>query len=353
MSHERRLVRLTEVKEKTQEWVWAGRIPVGAITDLSGDPAQAKSRITYDLAARVTRGRPMPGEAAGRPPAGVVLLQAEDDAAATVRPTLQAMDADLGRVFVCDPAALAGKPLALPEDLKLVKDAAAAVKAKLVVVDPATGVFNCNPNSDRSVRDALRPMADFAADQKLAVVVVRHLHKGGGRNLLYQGAGSIAWVAAARCGLLATADPGSSDPHRHLLVQAKTNLTGAKTMAYRTVLVGGGQVGVEWLGEVALTARDLAGGADPEHSKLREAVEVLYLVLAKKEMGASDVQKKARESGVAFRTLERAKAVLGVVSERKQYSPHWWEWVWRLPDVDTPMLAQVKAKYPPPPEETQ
>jgi hypothetical protein len=351
MSNDRRLVRLTEVKEKTQQWVWVGRVPAGAITDLSGDPAQAKSRITYDLAARLTRGRPMPGEAASRPPAGVVLLQAEDDAAATVRPTLQAMDADLGKVFVCDPAALAGKPLTLPEDLKLVKDAVSAVKAKLVIIDPATAVFACNPNSDRSVRDALRPLSDLAAEQGLAAVIVRHLHKAGGKNLLYHGAGSIAWVAAARSGLLATSDPGSSDPYRHLLVQVKTNLTGAKTLAYRTVPVGIGQVGVEWLGEVALTARDLAGGADPEHSKLREAMEVLYLILAKKERGASDVQKKARECGVAFRTLERAKAALGVVSERKQYSPNFWEWVWRLPDEDTPMLAQVRAKYPPPEQE--
>jgi len=351
MSGERRLVRLTEVKEKAQEWVWVGRIPAGAVTDLSGDPAQAKSRITYDLAARVTRGRPMPGETSGRPPAGVVLIQAEDDAAATVRPTLQAMDADLGRVFVCDPAALGGKPLTLPGDMGLVKDAVAAVKAKLVVIDPATAVFGCNPNSDRSVRDALRPLADLAAERGLAAVVVRHLHKAGGRNLLYHGAGSIAWVAAARSGLLATPDPGSADPYRHLLVQVKTNLAGAKTLAYRTVPVGGGQVGVEWLGEVAVTARDLAGGADLEHSKLREAMEVLYLILAGKEVGAGDIQKKARESGVAFRTLERAKAALGVVSERRQYSPHWWTWTWRLPDEDAPLLAQLKAKYVPPESE--
>lgn len=182
MSNDRRLVRLTEVTEKTQEWVWAGRIPAGAITDLSGDPAQAKSRITYDLAARLTRGRPMPGEATSKPPAGVVLVQAEDDAAATVRPTLQAMDADLGKVFVCDPAALAGKPLTLPGDLKLVKDAVSAVKAKLVVIDPATAVFACNPNSDRSVRDALRPLSELAAEQGLAAVVVRHLHKAGGEE---------------------------------------------------------------------------------------------------------------------------------------------------------------------------
>jgi hypothetical protein len=129
-------------------------------------------------------------------------------------------------------------------------------------------------------------------------------------------------------------------------VQTKTNLAGGKTWSYRTILVGG-QVVVEWLGEVALTARDLTGGADAEHSKLREALEVLYLILAAGPCRANDVKKQAGESCVAFRTLERAKAALGVVSERKQPSATWWEWVWRLPDEDTPLLAQVKGKYAP------
>lgn len=347
MNGERKLTRLTEVTEKTQKWVWTGRVPAGAITDLSGDPGQAKSRVVYDLAARITRGRPMPGEVTPRPAAGVVLLAAEDDVAATVKPVLQAMDADPGKVFVYDPAAFGDKPLALPADMKLVKEAVQKVNAKLVVIDPATALIACNPNADKSVREALRPLAELAAERELAVVVVRHLHKAAGTSLLYRGAGSIAWVAAARSGLLATADPGSSDPHRHLLVQTKTNLAGGKTFGYRTVLLGG-QVVVEWLGEMAITARDLGGGADLEHSKLREALEVLYLILVEKGRSAKEVREKANESGVTYRTLERAKAALGVVSERRQLSPYWWEWTWRLPDEDTPLLAQVKAKYAPP-----
>ena len=50
--------------------------------------------------------------------------------------------------------------------------------------------------------------------------------------------------------------------------------------------------------------------------------------------------------------LERAKAALGVVSERKTLSAKWWEWVWRLPDEDTPLLAQVREKYAPTAGET-
>jgi putative DNA primase/helicase len=99
MSSERKLVRLTEVEQKAVEWLWQGYLPAGAITDLSGDPAQAKSRGSYDLAARVTKGKPILGSSAGLPPADVVLLQAEDSVAGTVKPALVAAGGDISWVF--------------------------------------------------------------------------------------------------------------------------------------------------------------------------------------------------------------------------------------------------------------
>ncbi len=70
------------VAETQINWLWEGRIPLGAITLLDGDPGLGKSLITIDLAARVSTGRTMPlgapaaeGAEGG---AGVVLLSAED-----------------------------------------------------------------------------------------------------------------------------------------------------------------------------------------------------------------------------------------------------------------------------------
>ena len=67
MDNERKLIRLTEVEDKKTEWLWEGYLPLGAITDLSGDPAQAKSRIGYDLTARVSSGKAMPCSTATSP----------------------------------------------------------------------------------------------------------------------------------------------------------------------------------------------------------------------------------------------------------------------------------------------
>src|SRR5262249_1426629 len=44
-------------------WLWPARIPYGKLTLLVGDPGVGKSLLTADLAARVSRGHPMPGPA--------------------------------------------------------------------------------------------------------------------------------------------------------------------------------------------------------------------------------------------------------------------------------------------------
>ena len=47
------------------EWLWPGRIPLGTVTVLEGATETGKSLIAADLAARVTRGAPWPGEGVG------------------------------------------------------------------------------------------------------------------------------------------------------------------------------------------------------------------------------------------------------------------------------------------------
>lgn len=343
VTEERHLTRLSNVELEDIQWVWPGRLAEGAIANLSGDPGEAKSRITYDLAARVTTGLAMPGCSEGSPPAGVVLLQAEDHVHAVVKPTLAAAGANVDRIFVYDPKAFAGQPLALPDDWKLIEEAVDEVQAKLVVIDPVTAFFTCNQNSDRAVREALKPLLELAHTRKLAVLLVCHLNKQRSPNVLYKAAGSIAWVAASRAAMMAIPDPASSDPYRHLLVQTKTNLVSAPTLAYRTVLTGS-QVTLEWLGTNGFGVKDLMGAGQAEGAKLWEAMEILFLILRYKPERAKDAIRRALHEGVARRTLDRAKAALRVKSERKQ-SEYFWSWQWRLPDEDSPLLSLLRQKY--------
>ena len=332
MHNDRQLIPLSAVKQERIKWLWTDRIPLGAITLIEGDPGQSKSTLTYDIAARVTAGKPMPFAKKKMKPAGVVVAQAEDSLGGTVKPTLVAAGADIDRVRVYDGELFLAGPLALPDDLRVIEAAAKEVEAKLVILDPLSAFVSGNPNSDQSIRKALGPLAALAARMKLAVVIARHLRKQGSTNPLYGGAGSIGIIALARSVLWVTRDPGSSDPYRHLLVQTKTNLSTAASLLYRTSKQGN-SISVEWLGESAYVAKDLASMAGVEHSALDEACAVLREILAGRPMEATDVMRLAKEAGVAKRTLDRAKRLLGVRSEKKGGG---WSsrWLWRLPDGD-------------------
>lgn len=343
MNEERHLTRLADIEQKPLDWLWPGWLPLGTIVDFSGDPGQAKSGIAYDLAARITTGQPMPNCTNAAPPAGVVLIQGEDLVDTMVKPTLLAAGADVARIFVYDPKGFAGQPLTLPDDLQLVADAVAEVHAKLVVIDPATVFFACNPNSEPSVRRALQPITDFAQQAGVTVLLVRHLNKNDGGNLLYQAGGSIAWIAAARSAPRAISDPASSDPHRHLLVQIKTNLPSEPTLAYRTVLQNG-CIGVQWLGNSSFTAKEMNIGQLEERTRRREAMDILFLILRNGPLHVEEVIRKAKQQGVAKRTLERAKVTLGVRSQRHDYGFHW-HWEWQLPEDENAVLHALRQKY--------
>jgi hypothetical protein len=343
MNEERRLTRLSDVQEKPLKWIWPGYLAEGVTTDFSGDPGTAKSTITYDLVTRITTGQPMPNSMEAIPPAGAVLLQGEDLADSMVKPALAAAGADLNRIFIYDPKKFVGQPLVLPDDLSLIKEAAAAVQAKLLVIDPVTVFFACNANSDQSVRKSLKPLASYAEHAGLAVMLVRHLNKSNSGNLLYQASGSIAWTAAARCAIRVINDPTNNDPHRHLLVQTKTNLISAPTLAYRTVM-SGNHVTVEWLGTSSFGVRDLAKGEFEDGTKLWEAMEVLYLILKGGPEQAQEIYRRGAREGVARRTLERAKKTLRIKTGRAGH-PIYWHWEWRLPNESNPVLHYLQEKY--------
>jgi RecA-family ATPase len=185
------LVCVADVAAERVRWLWPGRIPLGKLTVLDGDPGVGKSTVTLTIAAKVSTGSPFPD--GPRPEvADVILLSAEDEIGDTIRPRLEAAGADLNRVFVLPDVREEGEPPRPPElplDLDrleaMVKDRAAA----LVVIDPLMAFLSgaIDAHRDQDVRRALASMAYMAARTGAAVVIVRHMNKSGGVNPLYRG----------------------------------------------------------------------------------------------------------------------------------------------------------------------
>lgn len=181
------LCRVCDIQRQELRWLWPGRIPLGKLTLFAGDPGLGKSFVTLDIGARITRGRGWPDRAATScEPASAIILSAEDDPADTIRPRLEAADADLSKVHILQ-AVRRAKPngetslehFSLETDLVALQDAVASLgDVRLIVIDPISAYLGgTDSHVNTRVRGLLSPLAEIASALGVATLAVTHLNK--------------------------------------------------------------------------------------------------------------------------------------------------------------------------------
>lgn len=335
------IVRLADVKPEPVDWLWPGRIALGKLTLIAGDPGLGKSFLTLDLAARVSRGSAWP-DAPGvvTTSGGVVLLSAEDGVADTIRPRLDAAGADVNRIValeairsIGDKGRESARTFDLSRDLAALEAAIQSVEVcRLVVIDPVTaylGGVDSHKNAD--IRGLLAPLGTIAERHRVAVVAVTHLNKSSGGPAIYRAMGSLAFAAAARAAWAVSKD--KDDPRRRLLLPIKNNIapdTGG--LAYRIEPRGvDGCPAVAWEpNPVNLSADDaLAGDRDEGGGRTErdDAADWLRDYLGDGPKLARDVLAESKAAGFAKRTIDRAKRAAGVRTRKEAFGGGW---VWEL-----------------------
>lgn len=121
---------LSDVTPEAPAWLWEDRIPAAAVTLVEGEPGTSKTTIAYDLAARISTGRAMPGQTETQLPANVVLVQAEETSSVT-RARLAALGADLHHIAICT-----SSEFTLPDFSRDLATVVAQRQPKLVVLQP-------------------------------------------------------------------------------------------------------------------------------------------------------------------------------------------------------------------------
>jgi archaellum biogenesis ATPase FlaH len=256
---------LSEVETHPIEWLWQGRIPLGKITILDGDPGVGKSLIAINIAACISAGRPMPDGTPGIQ-GGVILIAPEDSSADTIKPRLEAAGGDLTQVLLLNTMEIFDVkrrgvydyPFSLSRDMQDLEIIINRRNAKLVVLDPLMAVLGreVSASSDQDIREVLTPLAQLAERTKCAILIIRHLNKGNSSNSLYRGAGSIGIIGAARMGLIVVRDP--NDEQRCILATTKNNLSKhASHLIYQIVENEQRIPSTQWLGEIHDTLSNL------------------------------------------------------------------------------------------------
>lgn len=156
--------KMAEITPEPVRWLWEGRIPLGKVTILQGEPGVGKSTLAYDLAARVSRGYEMPGDGrAGGAPGNVLFFSGGDDLADTVRPRLDAAGADLTRIYAAEH--------------EIRPDAVAPLRPTLIVIDPFADYLGVGPH--RNPTNAMRTLGQLAKRSGAAVLATQCVADGG------------------------------------------------------------------------------------------------------------------------------------------------------------------------------
>jgi len=364
---------LSNVIPRPLDWLWPGRLARGKLSIFDGDPELGKSLVTLDLCARLTTGRPLPDGSPAIEPGNVIIFNGEDGAADTVAPRLQALSADVARVFTCGQEYLdKSGPFRLPLDLGHLDRALTDTHAVLVVLDPIMAFLDASINaaSDMSVRRALSPLAKLADHHGCHIILVRHLNKGRHFRSLYRGGGSIGLLAVCRSAFLFARDP--EDRSRCVMAQIKNNLGPRQpSLAYRIDSQEAGLPRLEWLGSSPLSADQLLAGAEVkpcQPAPSLRASDFLLTFLDEGPRSTLDIWKAAKEQGLSRRTLQRIRTKIDVRT-RTVWSANRALTYWLLPgqqlapgmidppaaDVPSlePWLAPIREQYPDDPLEDE
>ena len=330
---------MADVQPQPISWLWPGRIALGKITLIAGDPGLGKSLLTVTMAAIVSKGQAWPLNGPPAPIGSVVLLSAEDDPADTIRPRLDAAMADCARIHVLqairdtdDEDAPIQRLFSFKRDIQRLEELLPTLpNCRLLIIDPVSAYLDgTESHNNGDIRGLLAPLADLAARHGVAVVLVQHLNKNSGTSAMYRSMGSIAFIAAARAAYIVTKD--RNNPDRRLVMPVKNNLARDDTgLAYSVLTAENEAPVIQWEEEpVIMTADEALTPADSEEEKTGTdwAVEVLEIVLKDGPISSTSVHKEAKQANISPKALRRAQERLGIKPRKVGYEGGW---VWMLP----------------------
>jgi putative DNA primase/helicase len=354
------LIRGDSVTPRAIRWLWRGYLAAGKFHVLGGQPGTGKTTIALDFAATVSSGGPWP-DGTRAEDGNVVIWSGEDDAEDVLAPRLQAMGAEMTRIFFVgdvrrgiDAAAFdpANDLPALERKLESIGG------ARLLIVDPIVSVVAGDSHKNAETRRSLQVIVNLAQRLDCAALGITHFSKGtGGREPIERITGSLAFGALARVVLVAFKLPedGPDGGPARILARAKSNISPDDGgFGYELIhedldgFPGVGASRVAWGAPIDGTARELLAKAEDvdEDGSGGNARDFLRCLLEPGPMRAADVFRDAKAHGYSERQMQRARSAIGARVDKLGMREGW---EWSLPKMplgheDTEYAEQTRPE---------
>jgi hypothetical protein len=319
------IIRLSEIQASSVNWFWNPYLPMGMLAMLSGDPSSGKTYVSLAIAADLTVGR-VPNCEETTDAADVLYLTAENSPEHVLRPRFDLLNGDPSRFHLFRGAKGPESQFCAIElsDVDLLGNSIESTRARLVVIDPVQSYFGASTDMHRS--NETRPILDglgwLAQKYSCCILLVRHISKASTSRAIHRGLGSIDFTGAVRAELLAGSDPEDRD--RRALIHIKSNVGKLGPSVGFAI----NDHGLQWTGESSLTAPQILApeSTSDRVNAMKEATEFLIEALAQGGRPVKDLSEQAFALGISDRTLKRAKAQLGVKSQKGPGMDQPWEW---------------------------
>jgi hypothetical protein len=305
------------------EWLWPGRIPYGTVTVIEGAAGSGKTRLAFDLAARMGSQSPWPDGAPNQYPAEDVLVVSRHEEAqpAVINRFAQGAAGD-PRTLVrfrgfwtecAEPDQRGDRPVAFPFDIEALQfHLEMHASIRLVIIDPLSD-FCATP---RLLTETLHELQRVAKENEVAIIATVPAHCRVDREGRLKV--TSRWPTdAARCVWSILADP--DDPSRRLLAARRTNFCREPDgLAFRLA-----DDGVAWEADSKVSPLDPAG-------YLTACQRALQELLRDEGLPATTVYRLGAEMGYTPKELRAAAKQVGARSARVGYAgAGHWMWVLR------------------------
>lgn len=338
-----KLTPFIDIEDREPEWFMFNKIPANDLSVISGPGAAGKTYLACYMAGHVTNGTPFED---GHPcKMGNAIFFPPEGQRSALKKRLEANGADMDKCFIIERE---GARIEL-KDCKEIEEAMDGIAAKkgiecrLIVIDPVMSFTGRrNPNRDNHVRELLVPLQDLADRKKVTIILVAHHGKAEHSTSQNQVSTSIAWVNVPRSVWQIYRDKDDKD--LRYFAPSKTNdCKDPKAVSFRIENVEGQAAGrVQIIGmNVDKTADDLMREQRPDALRGRPSTESAFAKgwltahLADGGQPSTKIYYAAKKAGIKGRTLEAAKAELGIESGKVGSGKGSYS-VWKLPSTSKP-----------------
>lgn len=325
---------LRDIEEEELEFLWYPYLVKGEVSILEGDPGLGKSYMAMMAAAAIASGQRLPSVRKGvsKVKGPIVYFDIENSAGSVtkVRLTHNGFNDTEGLYYPIEQAFSIDDEDALEEIYEYLEQ----IKPVLVVFDTLnTYIGRADTHKASESTQAINIFKGIAKDFHCAVLILRHLTKGGGAAM-YRGQGSIAFSGSARIVMSVGVDP--QDTETRVMAVTKINFAPSpKALTFRIEERPKGRSEFLWTGFSDLTAQEVMDAATEARSEgkqgqnMQDAMEFLEGTITGAAVDVDKLYRMGEKRSISRKMIDRAAAKMGVKKKTDKKSK---VETWQIPD---------------------